>query len=154
MTHSDRPSLVVCVQNPDTCERLLQHGADLAKQNNWDMEVLSIQPRPRRGRPYPVEQIEQLHSACRKAGVQMTVYYGDSPAPLAVEYLQSSLAVHLVLGTAPDQKKDSFSKGFIKDLHSALPAIPMTLVDTDNTVYHLSAAPLNQCIPAALYARI
>lgn len=150
MTHPDRPSLVVCVQNPDTCKRLLQHGAALANKNNWGMEVLSIQPRPRRGQPYPIDQIEQLHRASREAGVQMTVYYGDTPSPLAIEYLQSSTAVHLVLGTAKDG--DGFSKGFIRVLRKAFPQIPMTLVDGYDSAHTLVPSGSNLYIPALQYS--
>lgn len=152
MTHPDRPSLVVCVQNPDTCKRLIRHGAALARENGWEMEVLSIQPRPRRGQPYPITQIEQLHRASREAGVQMTVYYGDSPAPLAIGYLQASTAIHLVLGTSPDNS-DGFSKGFIRELRRAFPHMPMTLVGDDDAAHTLVPAGQNPCIPAALHGR-
>lgn len=149
MMNPDQSTLVVCVQNPNTSHSLIRHGKALADANGWNLEVLSVQPRPRRGQPYPIAELEQLHRAARSVGAEMTVYYGDAPAPLAIDFLQSTPTVHVVLGTSPGYTK-GFDKGFVRDLRKAMPYMPITMVDAEGIAHTLVPGGHNLLVPAAL----
>ena len=78
------------------------------------------------------EELEHLRQTARDANAEMTVFFHDDPALMAVGFVKQIGAVHIVTGMA-----EAPVNGFVDVIHNLLPKIPIAMVGKDGTVYNL-----------------
>ena len=81
------------------------------------------------------EELEYLRQTARDAQAEMTVYFNDDAALLAVGFVKQIGATHLVTGMA-----EAPVNGFIETIHKLLPKIPISMVAKDGMIYNICPA--------------
>lgn len=114
-------TVVVCVTDQKSCVRLINAGAELARERQARIRVLSIQKSGSIGRGIA---LDDLFEASRKVGADMTVYYHDNANEMASKYLQEYKVIGVVLGDPGNA-----DTGFIKCVRDTLPDALIWLVD-------------------------
>lgn len=126
------PCAVVCVTQQASCKRLIEVGKAISDEYGLSLEVLNVQPMKDCYAPDP-KAMELLHAACRGAGAQMSVYFSDNPAILTASFLKKTNAAVVITGFP----KDSASP-FIASIRMLLPDLPITMVDEESNMYHMT----------------
>ena len=126
------PSAVVCVTQQASCKRLIAAGKKIATEYGLTLEVLNVQPMKDCYSPDP-QAMELLHDACRGAGAQLSVYFSDNPAILTASFLKKANAAVVVTGFPKDR-----TSPFIASIRMLLPELPVTMVDEQSNMYHIS----------------
>ena len=126
------PCAVVCVTQQAACKRLIDAGKKISDEHGLTLEVLNVQPMKDCYAPDP-KAMEFLHEACRGAGAQMSVYFSDNPAILTASFLKKHNAAVVITGFP----KDSTSP-FIASIRMLLPDLPITMVDEEENMYHMT----------------
>ena len=111
---SSQASILVCVTGQRDCDRLIRVGKQLADERSIPMQVLCVQPTSA-GYDANCEELEYLRQTARNASAEMTVYFDDEAALIAVGFAKQIRAVHLVTGMAGTP-----SNGFIEMVHSRM----------------------------------
>ncbi len=138
--------LLVCVTAQESCSRLVEYGAALAKSENAALRIVSVLPRRQSMQP-DLLALERLNAAAIESGAQMRVYFSDEPIERIREIAVAKDVRMLIVGF-PGKN----SSGFVHALHEAMPRMPLCMVDTDGTAY--SIAPRSQQIEAQTAAGI
>lgn len=123
---------VVCVTQQASCKRLIEAGKKISDEYGMHLEVLNVQPAKDCYSPDP-QAMELLHESCRNVGARMSVYFSDNPAILTASFLKKVNASVVVMGFP----KDSASP-FIASVRMLLPDLPITMVDADSNMYHMT----------------
>lgn len=127
------PCAVVCVTQQASCKRLIEAGRKISAKHGLRLEVLNVQPMKDCYSPDP-QAMELLHESCRSAGAQMSVYFSDNPALLTASFLKKSNAAVVVTGFPKDR-----TSPFIASIRMLLPDLPITMVDADSNMYHMTS---------------
>lgn len=134
------PSAVVCVTQQESCKRLIEAGKKISREYGFKLEVLNVQPMKDCYSPDP-KAMELLHEACRGAGAQMSVYFSDNPAILTASFLKKVNAAVVVTGFPKDR-----TSPFIASIRMLLPDLPITMVDEDSNMYHMTTSEVQTSI--------
>ena len=131
---NSQASILVCVTGQRDCDRLIRVGKQLADERSIPMQVLCVQPTSA-GYDANCEELEYLRQTARNASAEMTVYFDDEAALIAVGFAKQIRATHIVTGMAGTP-----SNGFIEMVHKLVPEIPISMVAKDGTIYNIYPA--------------
>ena len=127
-------TVLVCVTGQRDCDRLIRAGRQIAQERSIPMQVLCVQPMSS-GFETSCEELEYLRQTARDASADMTVYFNDEAALIAVGFVKQIGASHIVTGMA-----EAPVNGFVEVLHKLLPRIPISMVAKDGTIYNICPA--------------
>ena len=130
----DKATTLVCVTGQRDCDRLIRVGRKIADECSGPLYVLCVQPTSA-GFEADCEELEYLRQTARGAQAEMSVYFHDDAALMAVSYAKTIRADHLVTGMA-----EAPVNGFIEIIHKLLPHIPISMVAKDGTIYNICPA--------------
>lgn len=132
-----KAAILVCVTGQRDCDRLIRAGRKIADERSVPLRVLSVQPAATGDTV--CEELEYLRQTARDAKAEMTVYFEDDAALMAVSFAKQVGAVHIVTGMA-----EAPVNGFVELIHKLLPRIPISMVAKDGTVYNICPADKRQ----------
>ena len=127
----NKTAVLVCVTGQRDCDRLIKAGRKIADREGLSVQVLCVLP-IQAGSKDCSEELEHLRQTARDADAEMTVFFHDDPALMAVGFVKQIGAVHIVTGMA-----EAPVNGFVDVIHNLLPKIPIAMVGKDGTVYNL-----------------
>jgi K+-sensing histidine kinase KdpD len=124
--------VMVCVTPQQSCSRLIEAGARIAKEENLPLSVVSVF-RESSGLDVNIgETLENLFACSQKYQASMNVYFNDSPSLVLAVVAKKSNASNLVTGFPGEG-----SNGFIAGIHELLPELPITMVDGNSNEYKI-----------------
>ena len=126
-----KAATLVCVTGQRDCDRLIRAGKEIADENSGPLFVLCVQPTAA-GFETNCEELEYLRQTARSAEAEMSVYFDDDAALMAVGYAKKIHAEQIVTGMA-----EAPVNGFVEILHKLLPRILIAMVAKDGTIYHI-----------------
>lgn len=126
-----KATTLVCVTGQRDCDRLIRAGKKIAEDSATSLQVLCVQPTSS-GFDANCSELEYLRQTARDAKAEMTVYFNDEAALIAVGFAKQIGAAHLVTGMA-----EAPVNGFIEIIHKLLPKIPISMVAKDGTIYNI-----------------
>ena len=127
----NRQTTLVCVTGQRDCDRLIRAGKEIAEKCSTSLHVLCVQPTSA-GFETNCEELEYLRQTARNAQAEMTVYFNDDAALLAVGFIKQIGAVNIVTGMA-----EAPVNGFVQIIHRLLPKVPISMVSKDGTIYNI-----------------
>lgn len=127
-------TVLVCVTDQLSCERLIQAGVALAEEyGGLPVRVLSV-VRPELVTEETAATLQALYDKAAAQGADMTIYFNDTPAIMAAVHARQTDAVHLVVGTPGVD-----TNRFVETLKGLLPEIPLTMIDAQGQACTLPA---------------
>ncbi len=130
--NKNQSCVMVCVTPQQSCSRLIEAGARIAKEENLPLTVVSVF---RESSSLDVNiggVLENLFACSQKYQAAMNVYFNDSPALVLAVFAKKSNASTLVTGFPGEG-----SNGFIAGIHELLPEVPITMVDGNSNEYKI-----------------
>lgn len=124
--------VVVCVTPQESCARLIEAGARIAKEENLPLSVLSVFRESNGFNANRGGVLENLYECARKYNAAMQVYFNNSPALIVAVAAKKMNAATLVTGL-PEEG----GSGFIARVHEILPDLPITMVDKNSNEYRM-----------------
>ncbi len=124
--------VVVCVTPQESCARLIEAGARIAKEENLPLSVLSVFRESKGFNANEGGTLENLYECARKYNAAMQVYFNNSPALVVAVASKKMNAATLVTGL-PEEG----GSGFIARIHEILPDLPITMVDKESNEYRM-----------------
>ena len=141
----NKGAVLVCVTGQRECDRLIKAGKQIAEERSIPVHVLCVQPTSA-GFDADCEELEYLRQTSRDVQAEMSVYFHDDAALLAVGFVKQIGATHIVTGMA-----EASVNGFVEVLHKLLPRIPISMVAKDGIIYNI--CPANKATTHARTAR-
>ena len=108
---NSRGAVLVCVTGQRDCDRLIKAGKRIAEERSVPLHVLCVQPTSA-GFDADCEELEYLRQTSRDVQAEMSVYFHDDAALLAVGFVKQIGATHIVTGMAEAPLMDLW-KSFI-----------------------------------------
>jgi K+-sensing histidine kinase KdpD len=130
----DMTAVLVCVTGQRDCDRLIRAGKKIADDRSIPLQVLCVQPTSA-GYETSCEELEHLRQTSRDAKAEMTVYFNDDAALVAVGFVKQIGATHIVTGMA-----EAPVNGFVEIIHKFLPKVPISMVAKDGMIYNICPA--------------
>lgn len=130
--NSKQPCIMVCVTPQQSCARLIEAGARIAKEENLPLSVLSVFKESSGLNANEGGALENLFECAKKFDANMDIYFNDSPALVIAVAAKKNNAATLVTGFPGEG-----SSGFIARIHEILPELPITMVDNDSNEYKI-----------------
>ena len=96
-----RPCALVCVTDQFSCERLVNAGAEIARQKSIELQVMSVMGMQPDGRN--AEALDHLFNVARSFGAEMTVFYDREPSKNFIKYVKRFQTVDIVAGVSDVQ---------------------------------------------------
>ena len=127
----NRNTTLVCVTGQRDCDRLIRAGKKIAEESSTSLQVLCVQPTSA-GFETSCEELEYLRQTARDAQAEMTVFFNDEAALIAVGFVKQIGAIHIVTGMA-----EAPVNGFVEMIHKLLPKIPISMVAKEGTIYNI-----------------
>ena len=118
----NRGRILVCVTGQYSCERLINCGAKIAKENQMDMQVLSV-ARPSGSFGVDGKALEFLYKKAKTFGAEVVFYFNDEPVLITAGHVRKYNVCHVITGMPANS-----GMGFIQNLHSLIPDVPITMV--------------------------
>lgn len=141
-----QPCVLVCVTPQQSCRRLIEAGARIAKESSMPLIVLSVFSK-RDGLNADAAVLEDLYEHAHRHNAQMSVYFNDSPELVTAVVAKRENAQTLVAGF-PDNNSNSF----IAHLHELVPELPITMVDSERNEYRI-LPPTNRKSKKSVYIK-
>lgn len=132
MSKKKNSSVIVCVTPQDSCARLIEAGARIAKNENKPLVVLSVFREKNGLNANEGGALEKLYECARNVNARMNIYFNDSPALVAAVVSKKENASTFVTGFPAEG-----SNGFIARIHELIPELPITMVDKDGSEYKI-----------------
>lgn len=123
---------MVCVTQQQSCARLIEAGARIAKEENIPLSVVSVFRESSGLNANDGGALENLFECSQKYNAAMNVYFNDSPALVIAVVAKKNNASTLVTGFPAEG-----SSGFIARIHEILPELPITMVDNNSNEYKI-----------------
>ena len=123
---------MVCITQQESCLRLIEAGARIAKEENLPLSVISVFRESKGMNANDGGLLENLFICAQKYNASMNVYFNDSPSLVVAVAAKKNNASTLVTGF-PAQGSD----GFIARIHEILPDLPITMVDSNSDEYKI-----------------
>lgn len=113
-------SIMVCVTQQKTCERLIQRGADLKNKLEGDLFVIHVAKEGVNflGNKKEADALEYLFEISKGVGADLTVLRSANVTDTIIEFAQNKKIEHIILGEPPVESKD---EGIINKLQERLP---------------------------------
>ena len=133
MTKDMKQSCVmVCVTQQESCSRLIEAGARIAKEEKLPLTVISVFKESSGMNANDGGALENLFACAQKYNASMNVYFNDSPSLVVAVAAKKNHASTLVTGFPAEG-----SSGFIARIHEILPDLPITMVDSESNEYKI-----------------
>ncbi len=129
---SKHPCVAVCVTPQESCARLIEAGARIARQEGLPLVVLSVFRESNGLNANEGGALETLFECAGRFNARMNVYFNNSPA-LVVAVASKKLGVVNLITGFPEEG----SSGFIGRIHEILPELVITMVDKDMNEYRI-----------------
>nr|MDD6336315.1 universal stress protein [bacterium] len=109
---AQQPHVVVCVTTQRSCVRLIQAGAEQAKQEGLPLSVVHVATgdQPWLGADNPDEVLDFLFQQSSAAGADMTVIRSQDAAQAIADFARQNGARYLVLGAARGAEEGAFGR--------------------------------------------
>jgi K+-sensing histidine kinase KdpD len=130
-TLPEHTCVLVCVTGQKGCDRLIRTGRRIADRLHTPLQVLCVQPTSA-GYDASGEELEYLRQTSRDADAEMTVFFHDEAALVALGFMKRSGAVHVVTGMA-----EAPVNGFVDMIHRLAPSVPISMVSKEGIVYNI-----------------
>lgn len=130
--HTKPPCIMVSVTGQESCSRLIEAGARIAREENKPLVVLSVFKESSGLNANEGGALETLYECARNHDAAMNIYFNDSPALVVAVAARKMNASTLVTGFPAEG-----SNGFIARIHEILPELPITMVDGDSNEYKI-----------------
>lgn len=127
-------TVLVCVTGQRDCDRLIRTGRKIADELALPLRVLCVQPTSA-GFEGNCEELEYLRQTARDAQAEMTVYFNDDAALMAVSVAKKIGVKHIVTGMA-----EAPVNGFVEMIHKFLPHMPISMVAKDGKIHNICPA--------------
>lgn len=132
MKNIKHPCVMVCVTQQESCLRLIEAGARIAKEEKLPLSVISVFKESNGMNANNGGVLENLFICAQKYNASMNVYFNDSPALVIAVAAKKNNAATLVTGFPAEG-----SSGFIARIHDILPDLPITMVDSESNEYKI-----------------
>lgn len=129
---SKQPCVAVCVTPQESCARLIEAGARIAKEKGLPLAVLSVFKESSGLNANEGGALETLFECAGRFNASMNVYFNNSPALVIAVAAKKLGAVNLITGF-PEEG----SSGFIGRVHEILPELTITMVDKNMNEYRI-----------------
>lgn len=123
---------MVCVTQQQSCSRLIEAGARIAKEEKLPLRVVSVFKESNGLNANDGGVLENLFECSQRYNATMNVYFNDSPALVIAVVAKKNRASTLVTGFPAEG-----SNGFIARIHEILPELPITMVDGESNEYKI-----------------
>ncbi len=130
--NSKQPCIMVCVTPQQSCARLIEAGARIAKEEDMPLSVISVFRESNGLNANEGGALENLFECAKKFNASMDIYFNDSPALVVAVVCKKNNAANLVTGFPAEG-----SSGFIAQIHDILPDLPITMVDSESNEYKI-----------------
>lgn len=130
--NSKQPCVMVCVTPQQSCARLIEAGARIAREENLPLSVLSVFRESNGLNANEGGVLENLFECAKKFDANMNIYFNDSPALVIAVAAKKNNAATLVTGFPGEG-----SNGFIARIHEIIPELPITMVDNESNEYKI-----------------
>lgn len=127
-----QPCIMVCVTPQQSCARLIEAGARIAKEEKLPLSVISVFKESSGFNANEGGALENLFECAKKYNASMNIYFNDSPALVIAVAAKKNNAATLVTGFPAEG-----SSGFIARIHEILPELPITMVDCNLSEYKI-----------------
>lgn len=124
--------MMVCVTPQESCSRLIEAGARIAKEENVPLSVISVFRESNGLNANEGGVLETLYECARENDASMNIYFNNSPALVVAVAAKKMNASTLVTGFPAEG-----SSGFIARIHDVLPDLPITMVDGESNEYKI-----------------
>ncbi len=129
---SNNRTVLVCVTPQESSNALVKAGKVIADKHDANLEVVSVLPLQQGERYIDPTVLECLHQTARSQNGEMAIYFSDDPILTICAHIAKRKPITLVVGF-PGEK----SNKFISTIHLILPDVPISMVDTNGTVYNI-----------------
>lgn len=123
---------MVCVTQQQSCSRLIEAGARIAKEEKLPLCVVSVFRESSGFNANDGGALENLFECSQRYNATMNVYFNDSPALVVAVVAKKKNVSTLVTGFPAEG-----SNGFIASIHEILPELPITMVDGNSNEYKI-----------------
>lgn len=127
-----QPCIMVCVTPQQSCSRLIEAGARIAREEGKPLSVVSVFRESNGLDANNGGALENLFTCSQKYNATMNVYFNDNPALVLAVVAKKNKASTLVTGFPAEG-----SNGFIARIHELLPDLPITMVDGNSNEYKI-----------------
>ena len=134
-----QPCIMVCVTPQQSCQRLIEAGARIARQEKLPLTVISVFKESSGFNANEGGNLETLFACAGQYNASMDVYFSDSPALTVAVSAKRNNAATLVTGFPAEG-----SSGFIARIHEILPELPITMVDGESNEYKIIPVDKNE----------
>ncbi|MBQ2904352.1 MAG: hypothetical protein IJE48_08145 [Clostridia bacterium] len=126
------PCVMVCVTPQESCARLIEAGARIAKEEKLPLEVISVFRQSSGLNANENNVLENLFECAKNFNASMNIFFNDSPALVVAVATKKHNATTLVTGFPAEG-----SSGFIARIHEIVPDLPITMVDKESNEYKI-----------------
>ena len=130
---------MVCVTPQQSCRRLIEAGARIAKEENLPLSVISVFSESKGLNANEGGNLETLFDCAVSYGADMNVHFNNSPSLIVAVCAKKNNASTLVTGFPAEG-----SSGFIARIHEILPDLPITMVDGESNEYKIIPVDKNE----------
>lgn len=123
---------MVCVTPQESCARLIEAGARIAKEEKLPLEVISVFRQSSGLNANENNVLENLFECAKNFNASMNIFFNDSPALVVAVATKKHNAATLVTGFPAEG-----SSGFIARIHEIVPDLPITMVDKESNEYKI-----------------
>lgn len=123
---------MVCVTPQESCARLIEAGARIAKEEKLPLEVISVFRQSSGLNANENNVLENLFECAKNFNASMNIFFNDSPALVVAVATKKHNATTLVTGFPAEG-----SSGFIARIHEIVPDLPITMVDKESNEYKI-----------------
>lgn len=127
-----QPCVMVCVTPQQSCARLIEAGARIAKEENLPLSVISVFKESNGMNANAGGTLESLFECAKKYDATMNIFFNDNPSLVIAVASKKNNAATLVTGFPAEG-----SSGFIAHIHEILPDLPITMVDNESNEYKI-----------------
>lgn len=117
--------VLVCVTDQYSCERLINHGAKIAKENQMELQVLNVS-KPSSDVEVDGKALEFLYKKAKQCGAEAVFYFNDQPVLITAGHVKKYNVCKVITGMP-----ENANIGFIQMLHTLIPDVPITMVPVD-----------------------
>lgn len=128
---SANPSVLACVTDQYSCDRIIKTAKKIADRYDVDLRVLSVL-KPTRNYESVSDCIEYLYQVSKEAGADMTVLFNSDAPKAAAQFARENNISRIVTGM-----HGGGYNSFIVEFNRQLPLVPITMISKEDTVYSL-----------------
>lgn len=137
-------TVLVCVTVQSSSENLIRAGKVMAEKNSANLEIVSVIPIDDEDRKFDPEALDRLYVCARNYGGEMAVYFSDDAIMTVCAHIAKRKPLTLVTGFPGER-----SNNFISLLRLILPEVPISMVDSEGTVYNMLPSEANRTVKYA-----